>query len=98
MRGGLLLSIIFFMFAPTALVAQSVRVLVLDALNGKPQSGVEVHYFCQSETHNFLPADSDTTNPDGIAIVSYPCKEDQKIAFDVTALPKERKSAGNCLL
>jgi len=88
-RGGLLLSIIFFMFAPTALVAQSVRVLVLDALNGKPQSGVEVHYFCQSETHNFLPADSDTTNPDGIAIVSYPCKEDQKIAFDVTALPKE---------
>jgi hypothetical protein len=54
-RGGLLLSIIFFMFAPTALVAQSVRVLVLDALNGKPQSGVEVHYFCQSETHNFLP-------------------------------------------
>ena len=88
MRGGLLL-IIIFIFAPTVLVAQSVRVLVLDALRGKPQSRVEVYYFCQSETHNFLPADSDITNSDGIAIVSYPCKDDQKIGLDVTALPKE---------
>ena len=61
MRGGLL-RIIIFILAPTALVAQDVRVLVLDALNGKPQSGVEVHYFCQSETHNFFPVDSDITN------------------------------------
>jgi hypothetical protein len=89
MRGGLLRIIIIFILAPTTLVAQDVRVLVLDALNGKPQSGVKVHYFCQSETHNFLPGDSDTTNSDGIAIVSYPCKEDQKIVIAVTALPKE---------
>ena len=95
MRGGLrpisciILIIIISVTARTALVAQTVRVLVLDALNGKPQSGVEVHYFCQSETRNFLPADSDRTNSDGIAFVSYPCKEDQKIVLDVTALPKE---------
>jgi hypothetical protein len=90
MRGGLLRIIIFiFILAPTALVAQDVRVLVLDAWNGKPQSGVKVHYFCQSETHNFLPGDSDITDADGIAIVSYPCKEEQKIVFAVTALPKE---------
>ena len=88
MRSGLLL-IAIFIFAPTALVAQSLRVLVLDALNGKPQSGVEVHYYCQSDTHNFFPVDSDITNPDGITWVSYPCKEDQKIVFFVTALPKE---------
>jgi|SRR5450755_667675 hypothetical protein len=88
MRGGLLL-IIIYILAPRALAAQSVRVLVLDALNGKPQSGVEVYYFCQNETHNFLPAGSDITDSDGIAIVSYPCKEDQRIVFDVTALPKE---------
>jgi len=90
MRGGLRL-IIFFLssLVSTSLVAQSVKVLVLDALNGKPQSGVEVHYFCTSETRNFLPGDSDTTGSDGIALVSYPCKEDQKIVFDVTALPKE---------
>jgi hypothetical protein len=88
MSGGLL-RIIIFLLAPTAPVAQDVRVLVLDALNGKPQGGVEVHYFCQSETHNFFPVDSDITGSDGIAIISYPCKEDQKIVFDVTALPKE---------
>jgi hypothetical protein len=86
MRGTLVL-IIFF--APAVLGAQNVKVLVLDALSGKPQSGVEVHYFCQSEGHNFLPEDSDITNSQGLAIVSYPCKEGQKIEFSVTALPKE---------
>jgi hypothetical protein len=75
--------------APTALVAQSVNVLVLDALSGKPQSGVKVHYYCQSEPRNFLPGDSDFTKSDGLAVVAYPCKADQKIVFDVTALPKE---------
>jgi hypothetical protein len=86
MRGALLLTILF---APAVLVTQSVKVLVLDALSGKPQSGVEVHYFCQSGTHNFLPEDSDITNSEGLAIVSYPCKEDQKIEFWVTASKKE---------
>jgi hypothetical protein len=94
MRGGRLLITVFVIFilailAPTALVAQSVKVLVLDALSGKPQNGVEVHYFCQSDTRNFLPADSDLTNSEGVALVSYPCQQDQKIVFDVTALPKE---------
>ena len=88
MRGGLLL-VAIFIFAPIVLVAQSVRVLVPDALNGKPQSGVEVHYYCQSETRNFFPVDLDITNPEGIALVSHPCQEDQKIVFFVTALPKE---------
>jgi len=97
MRGGRLRIVIcifiiilaILILAPTALIAQSVKVLVLDALNGKPQIGVEVHYYCQSETHNFLPGDSDITKSDGLAIVAYPCKADQKIVFDVTALPKE---------
>ena len=91
MRGGRLLIIIIslLILAPTALVAQSVNVLVLDALSGKPQSGVMVHYFCQSETHNLLPDDEDITNSDGIALVSYPCKADQKIVLFVTTLPKE---------
>jgi hypothetical protein len=89
-RGRLLITtIIFIILAPTALVAQSVKVLVLDALSGKPQQGVTVYSFCQSDTHNFLPPDEDVTESDGIAIVSYPCKPDQKIEFFVTALPKE---------
>jgi hypothetical protein len=86
MRGA---PVLLIFFAPSVLVAQNVKVLVLDALSGKPQSGVEVHYFCQSGAHNFLPEDSDITNSEGLAIVSYPCKEDQKIEFSVTALPKE---------
>jgi hypothetical protein len=81
--------LLIILFSPVVLVAQNVNVLVLDALSGKPQSGVEVHYFCQSGTHNFLPEDSDITNSEGRAIVSYPCKEDQKIEFWVNALKRE---------
>jgi hypothetical protein len=84
-----LLRIILLILASDALVAQDVRVLVLDAVNGKPQRGAEAHYFCQSETRSIFPVDSDLTNSDGIAIVSYPCKENQRIVLDVTALPKE---------
>ena len=73
-----------------SLAAQSFKVLVLDALSGKPQSGVMVHYFCQSAVHNFLPTDSDITNPDGIAIVDYMCRPDQHMEMDVTALPKDQ--------
>lgn len=72
-----------------ATVAQDVRVLVLDAVTGKPQHGAKVHDFCRSETRNIFPVDSDITNADGIAIVTYLCKENQKIVFDVTSLPKE---------
>ena len=86
---GVLLRIILLILASQALVAQDVRVLVLDAVDGKPQRGAEVHYFCRSETRNIFPVDSDLTNSDGIAIVSYPCKENQRIVLDVTALPKE---------
>src|SRR5882762_2049831 len=84
-----LLRIIIFAVAPTALVAQDVRVLVLDAVNGKPQRGAEVHHYCQTYTRNIFPVASDTTNTHGIAIVSYSCKENQKMVFFVTALPKD---------
>ena len=88
MRGGLLLIIIFNLCAHSSCRAEC-KGCGAGRLERQAQSRVEVYYFCQSETHNFLPADSDITNSDGIAIVSYPCKDDQKIAFDVTALPKE---------
>jgi hypothetical protein len=86
---GVLLRIVMLILASKAVVAQDLRVLVLDAVNGKPQRRAEVHYFCQSETRNIFPVESDITNSDGTAIVFYPCKENQKIVFDVTALPKE---------
>jgi hypothetical protein len=86
---GVLLRMLILLLASKALVAQDLRVLVLDAVSGKPQRGAKVHYFCQSDTRNIFPVESDITNSDGVAIVSYPCKENQKIVFDVTALPKE---------
>ena len=86
---GVLFRIVIIILASKALLAQDLRVLVLDAVNGKPQPGAEVHYFCQSDTRNIFPVDSDITNSEGIAIVSHPCKENQKIVFFVTALPKD---------
>jgi hypothetical protein len=76
------------LFTPAPLVAQDVKVLVLDALNGKPQKGAEVHYFCQGLHHNF-PEDSDVTNSEGLVTITYTCKDDEEIDIWVTALPKE---------
>jgi len=87
-----LLRIIIFALAPTAVVAQDVRVLVLDAVNGKPQRGAKVHHYCETETRNIFPVETDITNSDGIAIVPYSCKENQKMSFFVTALPKDECS------
>ena len=90
---GVLMRIIMLILMSKSLAAQDVRVLVLDAVNGKPQRGAEVHYYCQAETRNIFPIESDVTNSDGIAIVPYPCKKDQRIVFFVTALPKEECGA-----
>jgi hypothetical protein len=89
MRRVALRIIILIILTPKALVAQDVRVLVLDAVNGKPQRGAEVHHYCQTDARNIFPVDTDSTNSHGIAIVSYACKENQKMVFFVTALPKE---------
>ena len=90
MLRGVCCTALLTMLSANSLMAQTFKVLVLDALSGKPQSGVMIHYFCQSATHNFLPTDSDITNSGGIAIVGYMCKPDQHMEMDVTALPKEQ--------
>ena len=52
------------MFSPqTKVMAQDLKVLVLDALNGKPQAGVQVDYFCVGKPHN-SPSKSALTNSD----------------------------------
>ena len=58
----------------------SFKVLVLDALNGKPQSGVIIRYFCEGLGWN--PKDEVRTGLDGIAEVPYPCREGTE-QFDV---------------
>jgi hypothetical protein len=52
---------------------QSFKVLVLDALNGKPESGAIVRYFCVGLGWN--SKDEVRTGMDGIAQVPYQCRE-----------------------
>jgi hypothetical protein len=57
----------------TASAAQTAtfKVLVLDALDGKPQGGINVDYFCEGQGWN--PEDSVTTGQDGVAVIPYRC-------------------------
>jgi len=73
------------------LQAQTFKVLVLDAVSGKPQRNMQVSFFCQDSRRNYLPPDDDDTNSEGVVVVPYKCKtEDSKIAISVTGLPKEQ--------
>jgi hypothetical protein len=57
-----------------------VRVLVLDALDGKPQAGVHVWYLC-----NEIPHPTNTyavTDKTGTADVPFSCSPDNKIELD----------------
>lgn len=64
------------------------RVLVLDALNGKPQVGVGVRYFC--EGHGWPPQNEVRTGQDGQAEVPYECQEGtEQITIDVPGEGKE---------
>ena len=71
---------------------QNFKVLVLDALSGKPQSKMQVDYFCQDLTrHHNSEIEEDDTDDEGIVVIPYRCKgEDPRIAIDVTGLPKEQ--------
>lgn len=67
--------------------AQSIKVVVLDALDGKPQPDVRVYYLCDE-----IPHSVDTyvvTDVTGIAEVHYPCHPGVKI--ELSAVPKSKK-------
>src|SRR5579863_1916268 len=75
------------------LEAQSFRVLVLDAVSGKPQKQMQVLYACEDRHRNY-PPDEDDTDSGGIVVIADKCKgEDPKIAIGVTGLPKEQCGA-----
>jgi hypothetical protein len=64
-------------FSQTSDSPPIIKVLVLDALNGKPQAGARVDFLC-----NEIPHRTDTfatTNASGIAEVPYECKSGNKI-------------------
>jgi hypothetical protein len=60
------------------------RVLVLDALDGKPQAGVHVWYLCNEIPHG--TNDYVVTDKTGVADLPFSCSTDNKIELD--AVPK----------
>ena len=67
-----------------------IRVLVLDALDGKPQADVDVLYLCDEiphSLHNFEPTDNT-----GIAKIPFSCQSGNRIELD--AVPKNAKKEG----
>ena len=92
-----LLGLLFFVVNPCStkaiagdLEAQSLKVLVLDAVSGKPQENMQVYFFCQDSRRNYS-IEEDDTDSEGVVIIPYRCKgEEPKIAIDVSGLPKEQ--------
>jgi hypothetical protein len=70
-----------------------IRVLVLDALNGKPQPNVDVQYFCSPIGPGGLNSstESATTGSDGLIGISSRCSSTEKLEISVLPrLPKEQ--------
>ena len=64
------------------------QVLVLDALDGKPQAHVKVEPLCVGLPRNFLQ-ETAFTNDEGIATISYTCGDKQQI--EIAVLPPNKK-------
>jgi hypothetical protein len=88
------------------MMAQNLHVLVLDALNGRPQANVKVEYFCTRPQHNSAYGKA-LTNNGGVATFPNPCIDDEKIEMaiyppdkkeqcgdDAVMTPKDVASAG----
>ena len=75
--------------AQDIVVRKDFRVLVLDALDGKPQSGVEISYLCVGKPRN-SPSKPTSTNQEGVAEVPYSCGDEQGIELQATAHKKEQ--------
>jgi hypothetical protein len=68
---------------------QHLTVLVLDALDGKPQAGVKVHYFCIGKFRH-SPEKSIWTNQEGKADVPFSCGDDDRIEVWTSSPKKEQ--------
>jgi hypothetical protein len=70
------------------MMAQDLQVLVLDALNGKPQANVEIEYFCTRPQHNTAHRTARTNN-EGLATFVNPCSNDEEI--EMAIYPPDKK-------
>ncbi len=68
--------------------SQSLKVLVLDALDGKPQANVKVEYFCMGPPLNSAPKIA-VTDKEGSAEISDFCSDKQEI--DISIYPPNKK-------
>ena len=92
MKAGNTGVVYWFLFACLLLcdrgMAQDLRVLVLDALDGKPQASVDVEYFCTGPSHNTAHKRV-LTNNEGLAAFSNPCSNEEEI--DISVYPHNKK-------
>ena len=76
-------------------MAQDLKVLILDALNGKPQASVKVEYFCTGRPRITQPNPAVTrpyraiTNSEGLALFANPCGREDEI--EISVYPPDRK-------
>lgn len=76
-------------------MAQGLKVLVLDALNGKPQANVEVSYSCTGLPRETRPNPATTspyraiTNSVGLALFANPCGVGEEI--EISVYPPDKK-------
>ena len=74
------------------MMAQDLRVLVLDALDGKPQASVDVEYFCTRPQRNTAHKRV-LTNSEGLATFSNPCSDEEGIEISVYP-PNKKEQCG----
>jgi hypothetical protein len=90
----------FLLFAtPETLSGQTptFHVLVLDALDGKPQTNVEIEPLCAGLPRNFWE-ETALTNDKGIATISYACGEKQEIEIAVFPPNKKEQCGGDAVM
>lgn len=86
--------LVMAMFSPLQTEAETpdIHVLVLDALNGKPQANVEVEYFCTRPQHNSEHKKA-ITNDVGLATLPNPCSAEEDIEISVYP-PNKKEQCG----
>lgn len=77
------IALLAILYSGGALIAQKFTVVVLDALNSRPQAGVLVNYSCEGQ--GWSPSDEVRTDNNGSAEVPFPCGKVDRIELSVFA-------------
>lgn len=79
---GLRLIVICTLILGTSAKAQSFKVRVLDALNGKPYSDVPIIYYCDDPAQPQRTWNRAVTDASGYAVIPYECGAGKRIKVD----------------